>query len=284
MPELPEVETVRRDLASSIVGLRVESALIVRPSVVEGACNELSLLKGCRIGEVRRHGKQLAIVAGGKTERTDDNRAICVHLGMTGQLLRLDEGVDPPRQDHAHVVWRLTDSRSRPAGRLIFRDPRRFGGIWTFESFRALREERWAALGPDAIDGSLANRLVEFKSSARPVKAVLLDQAVVAGIGNIYADEALYGAGIRPTRRMSRVTTAELERLAASVAAVLGRAIAARGSTLRDYRGADGSIGGFQLEHAVYGRAKLPCRACGCVLRSRLVSQRTSVWCPTCQR
>lgn len=284
MPELPEVETVRRDLASSVVGLRVHEVVVDRPSVVEGQRDGAALLAGLTIRAVARHGKQLAVLAGEEGATPDGLRAICIHLGMTGQLLRLLEGEEPAAQDHVHVRWRLRDKAGRSAGRLLFRDPRRFGGIWTYESFAALRQARWSALGPDAIDGSLAQRLVEFKSSSRPVKAVLLDQSVVAGIGNIYADEALFGAGIRPTRRMSRITGAELSRLAECVGAVLGRAIVARGSTLRDYRGADGSAGAFQLEHAVYGRAEEACRACGATLRSKPVAQRTTVWCPSCQR
>jgi formamidopyrimidine-DNA glycosylase len=169
---------------------------------------------------------------------------------------------------------------------LIFRDPRRFGGVRTYPSFAELHKARWSDLGPDATESprALADRLLEFKSSTRAIKAALLDQAVLAGVGNIYADEALFAAGIKPQRRLRRVKPAEAIKLAESLSAILGRAIEAKGSTLRDYRTASGESGGFQNQHQVYGRARLPCFRCETLLRSALVGQRTTVWCPSCQR
>lgn len=281
MPELPEVETIRRELNAGLRGLRVRSVLLRRPEVVTGTRTPKALLRGTTFGEPARHGKQLALVA----EPGDESAAaIAVHLGMSGQLLLVRPGEAPARVDHVHVEWILEDSAGGDRGRLLFRDPRRFGGVWTFPTFGALRAARWAELGPDAGAGPVDDRLLEFKSSARSVKATLLDQAVIAGVGNIYADEALFEAGIRPTRPMRRLRPKEAVRLSDALRAVLDRAIAARGSTLRDYRTSAGDQGGFQLQHRVYGRAGQPCVRCGAPLQSGVVGQRTTVWCRGCQK
>ncbi len=284
MPELPEVETIRRDLEKSIVGLRVRDVHVRRASVVVGSQDPIALLAGHTIERVLRHGKQLAVIANSAHAPRSEERAICVHLGMTGQLLRMPQDGRLGSGEHEHVEWMLETTRSAPAGRLVFRDPRRFGGIWTFSTLDELRTTRWEGLGPDAASPGLSERLLEFKGSRRTIKAVLLDQAVVAGIGNIYADEALFNAGVRPTRRMERLTVAEVHRLAKCVCVVLEQAIRARGSTLRDYRTANGESGAFQVAHQVYGRGKLPCLRCRCLLRSGVVAQRTTVWCSECQR
>ncbi len=300
MPELPEVEHVRRSLEPHLVGRRVAGVLVRRACVIEGPRTPRALLVGQRVVRLARRGKQMAWVG-------DGGGVLVVHLGMTGQVLGelegMGEGAKPgtaaeaPARvrgsvaqsvaktypPHTHIVW---TTEGTGGGRVLFRDPRRFGGVWTLKSVAAL-EERWAGLGPDGLDapvGELAAALVEAcRGSARSAKAALLDQAVIAGVGNIYADEACFIAGVRPTRRGARLKVAEAERLAVAVRSVLAAAVEAGGSSLRDYVDADGRAGEFAQRHAVYGRGGEPCVRCGKRLKQATVAQRTTVWCGGCQ-
>ncbi|MEZ6242503.1 MAG: bifunctional DNA-formamidopyrimidine glycosylase/DNA-(apurinic or apyrimidinic site) lyase [Phycisphaerales bacterium] len=291
MPELPEVETVRRTLEARVVGRRVTSATLKRRDVLVmpgdpaggfsrargegrveyGRVRQRDLLAGDVLGEVIRHGKQLAIVG-------DSGRVVCVHLGMSGNLIWRAPRARLEHAGHVHTVWRLDDG-----SRLVFRDPRRFGGLWAFPSLEALWASRWDALGPDAIRVRAPQLQRALARTDRAVKAALLDQSVVAGVGNIYADEALFGAGVDPRRPGASLTPAECASLARQIRGVLARAVTARGSTLRDYRDANGDSGAYQLAHSVYGRGGEPCPKCGGALASALVAQRTTVWCPSCQ-
>ena len=273
MPELPEVETVRRSLAP-MVGRRIVAARLHRPDVCTTATGRRprpeELLVAARVESLARHGKQLAILASG-------GRVLVVHLGMSGQLRLLPRGGNLAQRDHIHADWMLDDGSL-----LIFRDPRRFGGLWTLESQSALRD-RWSTLGPDALTMKPADLHTAATGSARAIKALLLDQTAIAGIGNIYADEALFAAGIRPARRASSLTAQERLRLARAIKTVLERAVEARGSSLRDYMDADGRRGEAQLRHAVYGRSGLECLRCRKPLRTSTIAQRTTVYCPNCQ-
>ncbi len=288
MPELPEVETVRRTLSGAVIGLRVSAVMIERAEVIRGDRRPRCLLEGLRLIAALRHGKRLALIGAENGRRDDpgDCPAVGVHLGMSGWLMALREGEAAERSDHVHLRWRLAGAADEAWGEMIFRDPRRFGGVWTYPTFNDLRREHWKGLGPDAASGAevIAERLLEFKRSNRSLKATLLDQGVLAGVGNIYADEALFDAGLRPQRRMRRVTASDAQRLGLSLACVLEQAIAANGSTVRDYRAAAGVAGAFQASHLVYGRGGRPCARCGGTLRSGIVAQRTTVWCPCCQR
>ncbi|MEQ8768929.1 MAG: bifunctional DNA-formamidopyrimidine glycosylase/DNA-(apurinic or apyrimidinic site) lyase [Phycisphaerales bacterium] len=287
MPELPEVESVRRSLLP-IVGSRVERATVRtrRSLVVAGdppggfsrARSEIkprpvrrgTLLDGAAIQRLDRHGKQLAIVA-------DDGRSALIHLGMTGRVEIRDSAT---ARTHDHVVWALSDGR-----RVVFNDARRFGGVWALPDAAALRA-RWEALGPDALTIDAADLRDRLKRSARPVKAALLDQTVLAGVGNIYADESLHAARVHPARLASSLRADAVDRLAGSIRAILRAAVDAGGSTLRDgtYSDASGAAGSYATRHAAYGRAGEPCRRCGAGLVSDVIAQRTSVWCPRCQR
>jgi formamidopyrimidine-DNA glycosylase len=299
MPELPEVESIRRSLEPKIVGRRVIGVTLHRRDVVvapgdpyggiarqRGAARGRTrprrvvgadLLLGAVVMGVRRLGKQLAIVG----ERGDERAvvAVGVQLGMSGQLFHRGSGerVPTPRRSHVHAVWRFED------GRLIFRDPRRFGGLRVFTSAAAL-DEHWAELGPDALAVSAEQLAAGLGGSTRAVKAALLDQAVVAGVGNIYADEALFAAGVRPTRLCRELRDVEIAKIAACIGAVMRAAVEAGGSTLRDYVDANGDPGTYQLVHAVYGRAGEACPRCGGRLEAAAVAQRTTVWCGRCQR
>jgi formamidopyrimidine-DNA glycosylase len=286
MPELPEVERIRLSLLPHLVGSRITRAVLHRADICESfersadgvrtkPTNSADLLQNDTVTELRRLGKQLAIVS-------RSGRVVCVHLGMSGQLLWKKPGEDFPR-GHVHAEWRVR-GRDPEQGRLFFRDPRRFGGLWTFDSVQSLEQARWSALGPDALDLSFDQLRRGIEGSRRSIKAALLDQGVTAGVGNIYADEALFLAGVRPTRLAGRVKPSESINLAAAIREVLRRSIETGGSTLRDYVDADGRRGSAQTSHAVYGRGGRPCVRCGRTLRQAQVAQRTTVWCGHCQK
>ena len=269
MPELPEVENVRRTLAEHLVGRRIGGVAIHRPDVITGDRLPGSLLTGQRVIDVARHGKQLAIVG-------EDARAVCVHLGMTGRLT-VTTSAQPPVA-HTHVVWALeNDAQAR------FVDPRRFGGLWTFSSLDQLWGERWQRLGDDAlvIQPRKLHRLLS--RTRRTVKAALLDQSVVAGLGNIYVDELLFICRLHPTRVANTLPPEAMRRLIRNMRALLHRAIKAGGSTLRDYADANGAAGAYQLRHRVYGRGGQPCVRCESSLETLFVAGRTTAACKLCQ-
>lgn len=286
MPELPEVETVRRTLEDRIVGRVIDRVQLLRRDIVTGRSSSRDLLVRSRIVELRRKGKQLAIIADalGAPPRCD-RRAMVIRLGMTGQLLALAPGESPRNLDHIHARWLLRARTGSPAGTLLFRDPRRFGGIFTYDSPAALGQE-WSGLGPDALDPPRADHptLDRLWRTKRPIKAALLDQRCIAGVGNIYADEALFRSRIHPMTPAESLEPAARARLLIAVRTTLRRAVAAGGSTIRDYRDASGGNGWFQISHQVYGRAGLPCPACGRLLESCRLAQRTTVYCPECQK
>lgn len=285
MPELPEVETVRRGLAPVLSGARIARAETRRadlrfpfpPAFAER-------LTGRRIESLTRRAKYL--VAG-----LDDGALWVTHLGMTGRWSVLGAKTqpgdfyyaEPPNPAHTHVLIE-TDAGNR----LEFNDPRRFGymdllaadGLETHPWFKDLGPE---PLGNHFHAGHLAAAFAGRKTS---IKAALLDQRVVAGLGNIYVSEALHRAGIAPTRAAGRIAARRLEALVAAIRAVLEEAILAGGSTLSDYAGVDGAQGGFQQRFRVYDRAGAPCVAAGCggVVRRLVQGGRSSFYCAACQR
>jgi formamidopyrimidine-DNA glycosylase len=273
VPELPEVESIRRTLEPHIRGRAITRARIFRPDFCRREngkpCTPRDLLQGATVASLDRRGKQLAIIA-------NSGQALVVQLGMSGSLRVLSpEEALPPA--HVHALW-ITDAGAR----VISRDPRRFGGLTALPSLDALHD-RWAELGPDALSITGDELLGRAKASRRVIKAVLLDQRILAGVGNIYADEALFAAGINPLRGADTLTPAEYAALAGAVVSSLQSAIDAGGSTLRDYRDARGSAGRAQLKHAVYGRGDDDCLRCAGPLREIRVSQRATVFCPQCQ-
>lgn len=276
MPELPEIEHLRRTLLPWLIGARVESVDLRRTDVVRSRGRNLrrQLLEGARVTGLDRHGKNLAIIA-------DDGRVVCVHLGMSGQLCVVGRGDPFLKADHVHCRWTLASRRGDRC--LVFRDPRRFGGLWPFESVDDLRTHRWSKLGPDALHVTPAVLARQLGTSRRPIKAALLDQAMIAGVGNIYADEALFLAGIHPRRPASRLDDASRRRLVTSLRRVLRAAIRSGGSTIRSYVDGTGRNGSFVNQHFVYGRARSPCLRCGRPLQGQTIAQRTSVFCPGCQ-
>ncbi len=229
-------------------------------------------IEGRKLEAIHRRGKQLAF-------EFADAPVIVAHLGMSGQIL-----VDFDRSElpsHVHALWE--GSVPSHSFRVLFRDPRRFGGLRLLASMELVRERIWTGLGPDALEISLADFTERLKSTSRAIKAVLLDQAILAGVGNIYADEALFSARIHPSRPSGRLRPHEVACLAEAIVRVLRRAIASGGSTLRNYTDADGRPGDFTHVHRVYARAGLPCLDCGGILRGIRLAGRTTTFCPSCQ-
>ncbi len=224
------------------------------------------LLKGARVARIDRRGKALAIVA-------DSGRVVVVHLGMTGWLGPLKQA--PGK--HAHAVWRLETGE-----KIAFEDPRRFGGLWCLPSEVALAE-RWSHLGPDAL--CVTTRQLRDRAGGRKtaIKAALLDQSVLAGVGNIYADEALFRAGIDPSRSCCELPSDAWAPLARAIRTELRLGLKWGGATVRSYRRPDGTQGQRQNALRVYGRGGQACTRCGLALASGQIAQRTTVWCPGCQ-
>lgn len=270
MPELPEVESVRRSLEPHLLGRTIVRATLRRADMLERSGHPASraMLSGAVIASTARRGKQLALIAG-------DGRTLCIQLGMSGQLLHEPK---PGRTlAHTHALWTLDDG-----SRLLFRDPRRFGGLTATSTLDALAH-RWHALGPDAATIRPADLLPRLRATRRILKVVLLDQRTLAGVGNIYADESLFAGGLSPRRPANKVTNDECRRLCRAIRATLASAIRSGGTTLRDYRAGDGSRGTFQNRLAVYGRATQPCSRCSRPLSSTRVAQRATVYCVACQ-
>lgn len=247
---------------------------------------------------------------------------VCIHLGMTGSLIlhrrasrtttkrrvnghrgrrTTSNEVDHPANSasvaelppHTHIVWRLsgdiddagggTGDETGGGGELHFRDPRRFGGVWPFASSDDLLTRRWRHLGTDALAIQPRRLHAALQRTRRAIKAALLDQHVIAGLGNIYVDETLFRCRLHPLTPADELTLPTVQRLVASMRRVLRAAIAAGGSSLRDYVDGNGAAGGFQHRHQVYGRAEQPCRRCRDPLAAALIAGRTTVFCPTCQ-
>lgn len=307
MPELPEVETIRRTLLRHLIGRQVGRVVVHRHDIVAGVTCEEDLLGGCRIVELRRHGKQLAIIGrpvrveqGGRRPSPADDpganaRAVIIRLGMTGQVIFLPGHVKINDRRHVHLLWTiLNDGREGPTraseatheieGRLIFRDARRFGRVAAVASLQALCAE-WSRLGPDALGvrGAAPRAMVRLWRARSSIKSALLNQSLLAGIGNIYADEALFRAGIHPARRCYSLSSGERQALMRAIDAVLHASIRAGGSSVRDYLDGTGRRGTFTLRHRVYGRAGCACFHCGGELQAQRISHRTTVWCPRCQ-
>jgi formamidopyrimidine-DNA glycosylase len=271
MPELPEVETTRRGLLPHVVGRRIRG-VVVRNGALRWPvpANLGRLLKDEEVVDVRRRGKYLLF---------DCRRGhLLVHLGMSGRLTLVPEG-EPARQ-HDHVDVRFEGARA-----LRLTDPRRFGAmLWVrgkAEDHALLR-----GLGLEPFDAAFTGAALHERARGRrvAVKHFLMDAHVVTGVGNIYASEALFHAGIHPQRAAGRISRARWDRLAASVRATLERALAAGGTTLRDFASAEGHPGWFQNECAVYGREGKPCRVCGTPIRQLRQGQRSTFYCPRCQR
>jgi formamidopyrimidine-DNA glycosylase len=275
MPELPEVETVRRGLALKISGRRIVRAQLNRADLRRPFPPALQRrLDGARIGALARRGKYILI-------ELDRDGLLLLHLGMSGRVTA--GATDLPAARHDHVVLTLDD------GTVVrFNDPRRFGLIDYLRREEAARHPLLAGLGPEPLDPGFDGVYLAKALAGKhtPIKSALIDQRIVAGLGNIYACEALYRARLSPRRLAASVGPARAHRLATAIREVLGEAIAAGGSSLRDYVQADGELGYFQHRWAVYGREGEPCPECNCAegVRRIVQSGRSTFFCAKLQR
>lgn len=283
MPELPEVETVRRGLAPVMEGVVIARADVNRPDLRWPFPERMAeRLTGQRVERLRRRSKYiLADLSSGET--------LLVHLGMSGRMLVSGDPLGqfvhdhPAAEKHDHVVFHMENG-----ARITFNDPRRFGAMDLMETANADAHKLLAVLGPEPLGNDFHEAILceAFKGRNTPVKSALLDQRIVAGLGNIYVCETLFRAGISPKRRAGRIATARVAAMVPIIRAVLEEAIEAGGSSLRDFRQADGELGYFQHSFDVYGREGAPCRRDGCdgTIARVVQSGRSSFYCPVCQR
>lgn len=262
MPELPEVETVVRTLRPAIVGRRILNAEITGNRVLIGTARKTAAaLAGRKVVAVERYGKFIAIRL--------DRGYLVVHLGMTGRLL-----IDGELSKWTHAIFTLD------RGSLLYEDPRQFGRIEYGDELPA----RVAALGPEPLEVALGEFSRRLKQRRSPVKAVLLNQAVVRGVGNIYADETLFRAGVHPKRVAASLSDARVARVFEAMREVLTEAIGSGGSSISNYVDAEGCQGSFQTEHRVYQRTGEPCVNCGAPIKRIVVGQRGTHYCARCQK
>jgi formamidopyrimidine-DNA glycosylase len=266
MPELPEVETVVTSLRPRIVGAKVAGVRLNRTDIVNPTSVDLiELLTGRTVVSINRRAKRIVVTL-------DDGNRFYIHLGMTGQLTM--EQVDSPLRSHTHLVLELQKS----AVELRFRDPRRFGGVfWLGE------DSPDGDLGPEPLMLRTARLAKILQSTRRPIKAALLDQTLIAGLGNIYADECLFLAKIHPLTPADRLSSEQVARLNRAIKLTLRRAIDARGSTLRDFVDGENAPGKYRSKHKVYDRKGEPCSRCRATIKRIVLTGRSTCFCPKCQ-
>jgi formamidopyrimidine-DNA glycosylase len=292
MPELPEVEVTRRKIAPHLVGRRIVEVLTTKPSYffVTKPAALAKALAGKRVEALTRHGKYLLAVL-------DDEQRLLLHLGMTGQLFTA--GVTSPRllsstkggaltpeaqaagfrpDKHTHLEIRFSDEGPT----LYFRDTRKFGKVELLA--KAASSKRLEKLGIDALSATGADLYRAAKKRKIAIKSVLLDQGVLAGVGNIYADEGLFLTGIKPTKKADKVSATQCDALVAALQKVMLRSIETGGSSISDYVQPDGQDGGYQNERRVYARKGEPCSVCSTTIKRTVLATRSTFFCPTCQK
>lgn len=283
MPELPEVETVRRGLAPAMEGAVIARAKVNRPDLRWPFPPRMAeRLSGQQVVQLRRRSKYiLADLSSGES--------LLIHLGMSGRMLVSGDPLGqfvhdhPAREKHDHVVLHMDNG-----ARITFNDPRRFGAMDLMETATAADHKLLAALGPEPLGNDFheAHLVAALEGRNTPIKSALLDQRIVSGLGNIYVCEVLYRAGIHPGRKVGRISNERIAALVPIIRTVLNEAIEAGGSSLRDFRQADGELGYFQHSFDVYGREGAPCRTpdCGRMIKRIVQSGRSSFYCGQCQR
>ncbi|MDR0577828.1 MAG: bifunctional DNA-formamidopyrimidine glycosylase/DNA-(apurinic or apyrimidinic site) lyase [Candidatus Accumulibacter sp.] len=280
MPELPEVEVSRLGLLPHLTGRTIVRAVFRVSGLRYALPPELAAkLAGRRVRAILRRGKYLLFDCADESGRDNGNGGwLIVHLGMSGSLRLV--AVDAPAQKHDHVDIVFPETVLR------LRDPRRFGAVLWHEGADAGRHPAIAALGIEPLSPEFGGQWLYAATRRRntPIKPWLMDGHVLAGIGNIYASEALFRAGVAPTRAAGRIGRERCHELAAAIRATLEESIAAGGSSVRDYVHSDGGAGSFQVKCAVYGRAGEPCRICGAAIRALRQAGRATFHCPRCQR
>jgi formamidopyrimidine-DNA glycosylase len=269
MPELPEVETIARGLHKRLAGDCIDEVWIGdKSNLLKSPAKEIArVLRGAQILGFQRVGKHIV----GQLEAKKGPAQFVIHLGMTGRCLVCAPSLEHAK--HTHLIATLASGRE-----LRFVDPRRFGKLQVLEG------KAFAAPGDEPIAADREKFVQLFKARRTPIKSALLNQSLLSGIGNIYADESLFRAGVRPRRRAARMTRAELLKLYDAIQQVLAEAIEAGGSSVSDYVDASGEEGFFQLQHRVYQRTGEPCLVCGASIQRVVVAGRSSHYCPHCQR
>lgn len=273
MPELPEVEQVRISLVPHVVGRKFTGVRVDVPKMVlhPGVEEFKEALLGRTVTGVGRRGKYLRL-------ELDNGTWLLVHLRMTGALLAVKKELPEPR--FTHLVFQLDGPEN-----LYFTDIRKFGVVALING-DGYEDKGYAALGPEPLDEALTPQYLKEKARGKStvLKAFLLDQSIIAGLGNIYVDEALFAAGVRPTRRVNRITRKEWEALTLAIKAVISQGLQHHGTTFRNYQDADGHMGDNSRYLQVYHRKGLPCLRCGTLLKQIKVGGRGSVYCPHCQK
>ena len=270
MPELPEVDTTRRGIGPHLIGQRIEQLTVREPRLRWPVDAKLAeLVVGSRVEDVGRRGKYLLV--------TTERGALIIHLGMSGSLRLVPTGSAPGRHDHVDLV-------TSGGSCLRFNDPRRFGSLHFARD--SATHPLLASLGPEPLEQAFDRDYLAARAKGRraPIKALIMNAAVVVGVGNIYANEALFLAGIHPARAAGRIASTRLEKLVESIRTVLTAAIQCGGTTLRDFVGGDGKPGYFRQSLRVYERAGAPCTVCETPIKRRVIAQRASYYCPRCQR
>ncbi|MGA2233514.1 MAG: bifunctional DNA-formamidopyrimidine glycosylase/DNA-(apurinic or apyrimidinic site) lyase [Tepidisphaeraceae bacterium] len=266
MPELPEVQTVVTTLRPLLVGRILGNVRVLRQDVILPAGTDIvPLLTGRQATDITRRGKKIIVTL-------DSGNRFTVHLGMTGRLTILPISADVAK--HTHLIITVGEHWE-----LRFHDPRRFGEIRWLGATAAFD----ADLGPEPLDITAAELSVRLRKTRRAIKSALLDQRLIAGLGNIYVDEALHAAAIHPLTPANKATSAQTAKLTRAIKSTLHRALRHKGSTLRDYRDAEGNSGDFQKLHRVYGREGQPCWKCGTPIKRIVIGGRSSHFCPECQ-
>lgn len=270
MPELPEAETIARELNAELAGCRLGRVHLRRSDIVHGDPRPLGkLLFGRRINRVWRRAKRVVVDLNPPAQ-------LVFHLGMSGRLEIWNRG--EPIAKHTHLRIAIPQTKIE----LRFRDSRRFGGIWCLTGSNKYVGRRLSELGPEPLDLNLAGFL-EVLSRSRQIKALLLDQRAIAGLGNIYCDESLHAAGIHPLSKANALDRTEAHRLLRAIKTTLRKAIRHKGTTFMNYRRADGTPGSFLKYLRVYQRAGEPCHTCGTTIERLVAAGRSTFICPCCQ-
>ena len=269
MPELPEVEEVRRTLEPHVLNVPIAALEVRRADFVTPRSAPLKKLVGRKIVSTFRHGKKLFCIA-------DNDQTLVIHLGMSGRVDCVPANTPIPL--HTHVIFRLASGTD-----VRLRDPRRFGGLWYYPTSAAARSRELRNLGKDALDLQ-PDDLSPWRKTRGRIKQRLLSQKDVAGLGNIYVDEALWMSQIHPLQRVDRIRPENVKLLVAAIVAVLRKSLSAGGTTLRDYRNVADQPGEFARQLQAYGRAGLPCLRCATPLSTSVIAGRTTVFCRICQR
>ncbi|MBA4395489.1 MAG: DNA-formamidopyrimidine glycosylase, partial [Desulfobacca sp.] len=250
MPELPEVETIVRRLGPDLIGLRIQAVQVLEPKILRlPKTLFIETLTGTIIREIRRKGKMILL-------DSTPQRTLVLHLKMTGQLLFMNRSA--PIDRHTHLIFNFFHSDWQ----LRYRDIRKFGFWDLLQEGSENGPAYWRNLGPDPFEITSSQFVRTLQAKNRSIKSVLLDQSAISGLGNIYVDESLFQAAIHPMTRIKALSPSDLKNLHQVIKKILNQAIQEQGSTLRDYRRPDGTSGGFQNFHQVYGRSGLPCPRC----------------------